>query len=233
MGFWRYVLIAVQLLVLNVGLVHGTEDDLYDFLWLDPDKKVYVLQNKVYEKKKRFMFDVGYIRGLSSDFQDTSGFQLKAGYYFTEEWEFELVWNQYNNSNNDTYNNLGLINGVVPFVRKIEDSKALVANWSPFYGKINTFNKIVYFDWSFGAGLAFVNTESNARTAADSTIDEYDKESNTGLLLKSDLKFHVTENIHINLEYQNVYIKERGPGPNAPQSTNTITDIVLSVGFSF
>jgi hypothetical protein len=32
----------------------AAEDDLYDYLWLDPDKKVYVLQNKVYKKKSKY-----------------------------------------------------------------------------------------------------------------------------------------------------------------------------------
>ncbi len=34
------------------------EKDLYDFQWLDPDKSVYVLQNKIYPKNKTFYVDI-------------------------------------------------------------------------------------------------------------------------------------------------------------------------------
>mgnify|MGYP000697543964 CR=1 FL=1 len=40
-------------MTLGTPKVMATEKDLYDFLWLDPDKKVYVLQNKVHKKEAK------------------------------------------------------------------------------------------------------------------------------------------------------------------------------------
>ena len=69
------------ILVMIPNWIQAGENDLYDFLWLDPDKSVYVLQNKIYAKNKSLYLDMGYINGLSNAFQDTTGAQLKLGYY--------------------------------------------------------------------------------------------------------------------------------------------------------
>lgn len=227
-------IIALGLMLIFSKNTHAGEKSLYDFLWLDPDKKVYVLQNKLYKKEHSVYFDLGYISNMTSKFQDTNGFSLKGGYYFHEEFGVELFYNQYANSNNDDYNNVKLINQAVPFIRRLNSSYGAVAIWSPFYGKINTFNKIYYFDWSFGAGLSKVNAESNIKSVRiNNAPNKYEKETYTGAILKTKVKFHVTENVHLGLEYMNTYYK--APGPKDPKSDKlrTNTDVILSVGFSF
>jgi len=77
------VLVLFVIATLNFK-VHAGEESLYDFLWLDPDKKVYVLQNKLYKKEHSFYFDACYISNFTSKFQDTNGFALKAGYTSTK-----------------------------------------------------------------------------------------------------------------------------------------------------
>ena len=42
------------------------ERDLYDFLWLDPDKSVFVLQNKLYPKDGSLYFELGYLSNITS-----------------------------------------------------------------------------------------------------------------------------------------------------------------------
>jgi len=214
--------------------IHAGEESLYDFLWLDPDKKVYVLQNKVYQKEHSFYLDVGYLSNFTSKFQDTNGFAVNAGYYFHEEWGIELFYNQYSNKNNDDFRNVRLINTAEPFVRRPQSTYGAALMWSPFYGKINTFNKIFYFDWSFGAGYAQVKTDSNLRTVrATNTPNAYDPKTYSGGVLKTKLKFHATENIHLGIEYMNTYYM--APGPKNPKSDKlrTNTDIIFSVGFSY
>lgn len=227
-------IIALGLMLIFSKNTHAGEKSLYDFLWLDPDKKVYVLQNKLYKKEHKVYFDLGYISNMTSKFQDTNGFSLKGGYYISEEWGLELFYNQYQNSNNDDFHNVQLINQAVPFVRRLNSSYGAVAIWSPFYGKINTFNKIYYFDWSFGAGVSKVNAESNIKSVRiNNAPNKYEKENYTGGILKTKVKFHLTENVHLGLEYMNTYYK--APGPKDPKSDKlrTNTDVILSVGFSF
>ncbi len=213
---------------------HAGEESLYDFLWLDPDKKVYVLQNKLYKKEHKVAVDLGYISNFTSKFQDTSGFQFRAAYFFHEEWAIEATYQHYNNVNNDDFRSIRASSGVEPFIRRFNNSYGLNVIYSPFYGKINTFNQIFYFDWSFGAGLAKLNTESSLKTAtSSSTVNSFDAESYTGAVLKTNLKFHITEYMHLGVEYMNTYYMAPSPANPKQDKLRTNTDIIMSVGFSF
>lgn len=231
----KFLWIFVFLLLVNKS--QASEDNLYDFVWLDPDKEVYVLQNKLFKKENSFYFDLGYIANYTSTFQDTTGFQGKLGYFFHEDWGLELLMNQYSNTDNDDAKNVQIINQQRPFIRRLNSTMALLAIWSPFYGKINTFNKIYYFDWSFGAGLASIAGEDNLETSILSmsdptTPEKFEKKNFTGAILKTTFKFHIRENIHLGLEYMNTYYKAPSPKSPTTDKLRTNTDLVLSVGFS-
>lgn len=227
-------LVALGLMLMLTDRTNAGEESLYDFLWLDPDKKVYVLQNKLYKKEYSFYFDMGYVSNFTSKFQDTQGFALRGGYYFHEEWGIEIFYNQYSNSNNDDFKNVRLINEAEPFIRRPNTILGAALIWSPFYGKINTFNKIFYFDWSFGAGLAQVNTESNIQTVRlDNVPNRYDSETHSGAVLKTGLKIHLQENVHLGVEYMNTYYMAPGPANPNSDKLRTNTDIIFSVGFSY
>ena len=135
----------IIILLSSSAVSFSGEKDTYDFLWMDPDKKVYVLQNKTYKKEKMFYTDVGFLLGLGNEFVDTTGYFIKGGYYFHEEWGIELGYTRYSNTTNSSYESIKYINSTIPFVRKLDNSMYAMAIWSPFYGKINTFNKIVSF----------------------------------------------------------------------------------------
>jgi outer membrane beta-barrel protein len=228
------VLVLILLTTLTLPRAFSSEESLYDFLWLDPDKKVYVLQNKLYKKEHSFYLDAGYLSNFTSKFQDTDGFALKTGLYFHEEWGIEVFYHQYSNKNNDDFRNVRLINEAEPFIRRMRSSYGANLIWSPFYGKINTFNQIYYFDLSFGAGIARVNTDSNLATVRqDNVPNQYERESQTGAVLKTKVKLHLKENIHLGVEYMNTYY--RAPGPKNPSldKLRTNTDIIFSIGFSF
>ncbi len=224
-------------MVLDMSSAFGAEDDLYDFLWLDPDKKVYVLQNKVYKKKNKFYANIGLIMGLNDNFQDSTGVQFKGGYYLHEKWAFELVYHQYSNSDNDNFKNLKEINGSTAFVRAVEKKYGAMAIYSPFYGKINTFNKIIYFDWSFGLGIGQIQTESNATTVSEPTTAEFfTDEKNMAILMKTALRIHITKNVHVGIEYSRDNYQAPGPTINnraGSDAWRTNSEAAFSIGFSF
>jgi outer membrane beta-barrel protein len=227
-------LLVVTAMMLAANEIRAGERSVYDFLWLDPDKSVYVLQNKVHKKERSLYLDLGYLANFTSKFQDTQGVGLRGGYYIHEEWGIELFYNQYSNKNNDDYRNVRLINQAEPFIRRLNSSYGAIAIWSPFYGKINTFNHIFYFDWSFGAGITRVNTESNLQNVRNPAADSsFENETHTGAVLKTGLKFHIQEDVHLGLEYMNLYY--RAPRPRDPKSDTlkTNTDIMFSIGFSY
>lgn len=236
-AFKRLNLITLLGLMVLAGPIQAAEDDLYDFLWLDQDKQVYVLQNKVFKKKGTFTLEAGYMMGLTNEFQDTTGWQANIGYFFSEQLGVELMYNSYSNSNNDAVNNLRDINDTVPFQRKLSSSYGLLLRWDPFYGKINTFNKIIYFDWSFGAGLGKLKSKSNALTVdLANQEDTFKGEDYTAGFLKTSFQIHATERITIGTTLLRTIYKAPGPTINAVPSTDKWrgnSDFILSVGFSF
>lgn len=224
---------VIFLLLISFNTRAG-ESDLYDFLWLDPDKSVYVLQNKIYPKDKSLYLDMSYGIGLTDTFQDTNGTQLKLGYYFHEEWAFEFDYISYTHSDNSAFDSIKVVNSADPFIRRFIDHTSLFAIWSPFYGKINTFNKIYYFDWSFGAGFGYVNAESNIKRVVDPGRNStYERENYTTINLKTNVKFHINKRLHLGLEFFNAnYMGDspKNPGENKLKQNN---DIFFSIGVSF
>ena len=223
------------LILVIASASHAGEKDLYDFLWLDPDKSVYVLQNKIYPKDQTFYADIGFVSNTSQSFQDTQGAQFKAGYYFSEEFALELDYMQYTSTDNTAFDSVGVINGAEPFVRRPLKSTSLFLIWSPFYGKINTFNRIYYFDMSFGAGSGTYIMESSLKgnIANPTAANTYDSESFTPLQLKANLKFHINQHIHLGVEYLNTNYQAATPkNPNTDKWQQS-NDLIVSLGVSF
>jgi outer membrane beta-barrel protein len=229
--------LALVSFTLSAPALRADEKDLYDFMWLDPDKKVYVLQNKVHKKAKTVYFNAGYGQGLSSNFQDTTMLHTNFGFYFSEEWAIEGIYTKYSNSDNDAMENLKKLNGSIPFIRKTESNYGLLAKWSPFYGKINTFNKIFYFDWSFGLGLGKLNTKSNATSVANPLqANSYKDEKYTSLIAKTGVSFHATKNIHVGMDLIMNNYKAPGPTVNGKAPSDKVRnnmDAVITIGVSF
>ncbi len=229
--------LALVSFTLSAPALRADEKDLYDFMWLDPDKKVYVLQNKVHKKDKTVYLNLGYGQGLTSTFVDTSMIHTNFGFYFTEEWAIEGLYTKYSNSDNEALSNLKRLNGSIPFIRKTDSNFGVLAKWSPFYGKINTFNKIFYFDWSFGLGLGKLNTTSNAKSVAvPAQANTYADEKYTSFIAKTGLSFHATKNIHIGLDLIMNNYKAPGPTINGVTPSSKLrqnTDAILTIGVSF
>jgi outer membrane beta-barrel protein len=225
---WLF-LIILTIIIPKEGV--GEEKDLYKFQWLDPDKSVYVLQNKAYQKNGTTYVNLGFVSSLTPDFHDTLGGQFRLGHYLHEEWAVEVLINQYSHSDNNTLESLRRINGVTPFMRKLNRTYGLVGVWSPFYGKINTFNKIFYFDWSFGLGIGMVEGESNINSAQNPSQEFFTDEDYAAGLFKTGLRFHINKNWHVGIEYLNTFYRAKTPGKSESMKYNN--DLIFSIGFSF
>lgn len=224
----------ILVMIIFTSSVQAGEEDLYDFLWLDPDKTVYVLQNKIYPKDKSFYADFGYVTSLTSTFQDTNGGQLKLGYFFSEDWGVEYNLIQYANTDNSNHDNIQFVAQVAPFVRRPLSSNSLFLIYSPFYGKINTFNKIYYFDVSFGLGTGRYVTESNLKTAPFKDRDEYERETFTPIQLKAGAKLHINKNFHIGVEFLSTNFNANSdPKDQSKKSWKRNNDLIFSLGVSF
>ena len=210
----------------------GGEQDVYNFDWLDKDKKIYVLQNKVFRKKGRWSASIGILKGVYGDYQNTYGIEVSPSYFITEEFGVELVFRHYHNSENNAFELLKGINGVTPFIRKEKSLMGAIGLWSPFYGKINTFNKIFYFDWYFGLGLGKLVTESNHesfKTKGGSSI--FLSEKQTTILGKTGVKFYLNNRFDFRVEFfQKAFFAPTGLSPS---SLRLKSDLNLSFGVTF
>ncbi|MCB9090986.1 MAG: outer membrane beta-barrel domain-containing protein [Halobacteriovoraceae bacterium] len=217
---------------MSVKTFAGTAD-IYEFKWLDPKKKVFVLQNKLHENRKTWYFNLGYGISELSDFQDSRSIYASTGYFFSEEWGLELFYSKYSNENNDSYDAIRKDLTEIPHIVRLNAIYGLNLLFSPFYGKINTFNLIYYIDWAFGLGVAFVDLEDNATAFVAGGEDFFENKSEVGLSLKTHVKWHLTDSFKLGLEFLNYYYHTAKPEAGFPEKWTRSYDFVFTVGMQF
>ena len=140
----------------------------------------------------------------------------------------------FNNSNNAANDNVEFVAEVAPFVRRPLNSNSLFLIYSPFYGKINTFNQIYYFDVSFGLGTGTYNMESNLKTATDPTQNKFETETYTPVQVKATTKIHLNKNLHLGMEFLSTNFQaEDDPSDQNKKTWTRHNDIIFSIGVSF
>lgn len=156
-------LIFTFLLLFPLANSYSAESDVYTFKWLDPDKKVFVLQNRKYRKVKKFHFSLSGGMTTNGAFVDSYAVQGRAGFFVTEQFGFEGLYAKNFGEENATGKSVRNEGGAgsVPFRRITDNYLAAFFLWSPFYAKINTFNKIIYFDWIIGLGAGKLKENNN------------------------------------------------------------------------
>jgi outer membrane beta-barrel protein len=195
----KILLVFVTLIMSSVVL--ADEKSLYNFSWLDNDKEIYVLQNRKFRKDGNFYVGATAAYNLSQDFLDAYGGTVRGGYFFTEDWGIEFLYGKNTNSENDTAKGVKE-QGTVPFYRQIDSFMGAMIMWSPFYSKINTFNKIFYFDWMFGAGVGSITTKDNRNKFDTTALNQNDltSESNIGGLWNTGFRFYLNQNWSLRLD---------------------------------
>lgn len=229
------ILLLVNLLI--IPLSNAGEKNVYSFSWLDPDKEVYVLQNRKYRKKGKFHVSAGYGMTTSGAFIDANSFQARAGFFVYEEWGLEFLYAKNSGEENDTaasVRNAGTgLPGSDPFRRLAEDYLGGMLMWSPFYMKINTFNSILYVDWMIGIGYGKL-TENNNRQEILTGLDDFIVETNThsGILWGTAFKFFITDLFSVRTDLTGfVYNATNVDGTQ--EVTNTNYDFTIALGLNF
>jgi outer membrane beta-barrel protein len=197
--------ICIFLLFIST-FVFAAEDSMYDFSWLDQDKEVYVLQNRKFRKKSNIYIGGTLGRSVSGAFIDSNEVNLVGGYFFSEDWGVELSYTKAEGSENKTSDSVNA-QGSVPFHRKIDTAMSAMLMWSPFYSKINTFNKIFYYDWMFGVGAASVNTIDNRNEfPGGSAADEETEESLTGPTWMTAIRFYISPSWSSRIDFRAIHV---------------------------
>lgn len=219
-------------------LVSAAEDDTYSFTWLDPDKEVYVLQNRKYRKIGKLHLNLGAGITTSGAFVDAKTFQGRAGYFFTENWGFEGIYAVNSGSENGTAASLRNdgASGSVPFRRIVDNYMGGMVLWSPFYAKINTFNTIIYLDWVIGLGYATLEeTNNNIEFIRDPNDDTPTTESHSGLMWDTGLKFYLSQNFEVRTDLTVIHYKANKPTRTGPGESTYYSnwDFSVSLGYRF
>lgn len=177
----------------------------YSFAWLDPDKKIYVLQNRKFTKANRPMIMAGGGLGLSNPFRNTTLLSGRVGYYFTEDLGLELLYTYSLQSNNATYNQLRQqVPTSLPTAREFRGQYGALLSWVPWYAKINVFNSILYFDWSFSAGMGQMASEVDINTNAASNPN-FVTQTLTAFYLGTGHSYHLTQELDFRLDLLNAF----------------------------
>lgn len=207
---------------------------VYDFSWLDPEKEVYVLQNRKYIKGGRLHFYAGGGTTLSGPFVDSTTLQARAGYFFNENWGFEILYARNNGKENSTADLVRTSGGARPFRRIVDEYTGGMVVWAPFYSKINTFNKILYFDWFIGLGYAKVDETNNKLEFQSMATAPFTEESHNALMWNLGVKFFINNRWSLRTDITALHYQADGPEKGNPESTwyNNF-DLVFMLGMNF
>jgi outer membrane beta-barrel protein len=203
---WLFLVGAMWSRAASAADTNGSNSE-YSFKWLDPDKKIYVLQNRRYLKADHVMISGMLGPGFSNPYRSTFSFQPRAAYYFSEDWGFEVFYSKVANSQNNTYKALVSTNtSVFPVIREIRSEFGALAQWVPWYAKINVFNSILYFDWYFAGGLGSVNTAVTTGTDKAS-LSNYVTQTETAFYLATGHQYHINETFTVRLDFMGTYYR--------------------------
>lgn len=216
MSFGIIFLASLWLMIVAASWADASEDsskdavvgkDEYSFKWLDPDKKIYVLQNRKYLKANHLMLSALLGPGLSNSYRDTAGLSFRGSYYFTEWLGIEGFYTAGFNSENKTFEALKRTAvTTLPIVREIRGQTGVMLQYVPWYAKINVFNSILYFDWYFNGGVGTLRTALDTRpnTASPAT---YTEENLTSYFLGTGHMFHLSQVFTVRLDLTGAYYR--------------------------
>ena len=215
----------------------SSEECTYNFSWLDPDKEVYVLQNRKFRKAKRVFLSLGAGTQVSGAFVDSTHFQARAGYYFRENWGITLLYGSASGEENTTAESVRS-NGTIPFRRTMNGYTGAMLMWSPFYSKLNTFNTIFYYDLIFGLGVSSLDFDSNRpEVDANVTSDSRINETYTALTLDIGTKFFISNNwsadVNLTTFIFNAANGARTGNTGAGEKRTSHWDLTFGVGYTF
>lgn len=225
----------VLVCALMSSAVLASEKSLYDFQWLDKDKEVYVLQNRRFRKVDKVYVGVNGVKTMSGAFINSYGVSARAGYFLREDWGIEFAYGKNSGSENDTARGVR-DQSTVPFYRKVESYMAAMVMWSPFYSKINTFNKVFYFDWMLGAGVASIKTADNRNKFVSVADDSLTSENNMGAIWNTGFRFYINDHWSLRLDltglHYNADKSTKKQGANV--KTNSIfSNYDLGIGLNY
>ncbi len=218
-GFWQNTqsLLILMILLTHAGIARAAEDlptgeaqevrtdsqnsDEYNFNWLDPDKKVYVLQNRKYLKGGHPVITAMGGTGFSNPYRQTLNVDGRLDYYINELFGIEAFYTYTFNYTNSTITALNIAApNTLPSVTEIRSQMGGMIHFVPWYAKLNMFNMILYFDWYFGAGVGAINAYTDTRTQV-SAASNYVQQNLIGYYFSTGHIYHLSQSFLVRLDF--------------------------------
>jgi outer membrane beta-barrel protein len=202
------------------SMVIASERSLYEFSWLDKDKEIYVLQNRRYRKAGNAYVGALGAKTISGAFIDAYGGSVRGGYFFKEDWGIEAVFGKSSGKENDAAKGVEQQQAEA-FFRKVDTYMGAMAMWSPFYSKINTFNKVFYYDWMFGLGLAsvkFLDNRGEFETPENKSLTSVNA---MGIIWNTGLRVYISDHWSLRIDFTGLHAKPENE--NLSKNGNSIT----------
>jgi len=197
------MLAAMWLVLMAASWAEGAQavaNEEYSFNWLDPDKKIYVLQNRKYLKAKRLLLSAMAGVGSSNPYRTTYTVQPRVAFYLSEMFGIEMFYAGMLNRENATFRALTVAApNTLPVVREIRAEYGGLIHYVPWYAKINVFNKILYFDWYFSGGGGIVQSSLDTRKSA-SLAATYTDKNLSGVFFGTGHQYHLSHNLTVRLD---------------------------------
>lgn len=209
----------------------ASEEEQFEFRWLDPDKKINVLQNRRYLKENQQMISLLGGPGSSNPYRNTWQLSARLSHFFSEFVGIEFFYSGVLNQTNDTFEQLKRATAnVIPVVREVKYQAGAQVLWMPWYAKINVFNTIIYFDWYFGAGAAMVGTQLDTRTNATNPPN-YVNQKFGALVLSTGHLFHFSDHFGARLDVSGAFY--RAPRFGTSGDSSTVSNYLYGLGVTY
>lgn len=205
------------------------DDDEYNFNWLDPEKKIYVLQNRRYTKQGKIFVSALFGSGISNPYRSTLNVEPRFAYYLMESIGVEFFYGYTSNSSNNAMRALENAATVLPVVREIRSQMGVLLNWAPWYAKINVFNKILYFDWFLSAGVGSINSFVDTRTAV-SAPSNYQAQNLTGFFIGTGHQFYISQTFTARLDFSGSFYQAQVFGTSGESTWFSNFNLGLGIG---
>ncbi len=207
-------------------------DDEYNFSWLDPDKKVSVLQNRKYRKANRPMISLGLGLANTNAYRKSYVIDPRLAYYFSESWGIEVFYSMFSNKENTTALALKSTGtSAAPDVIEINSQVGALIHWVPWYAKINVFNTVLYFDWYFAGGVGTMNANMIPGGVSASAGLPTTSKSLSAFYLGTGHLFHVTDSFIVRLDFMNAWFKAPQRAVTGPETFFNSTTFEIGAGF--
>lgn len=226
------------------------QESVTNFKWPSNYNTLMVVQNRKFIKRDRLYVNAGGGVGIANAFQNVQNFQFRGGYFFTEQLGLEALYGKHFAHENDTAKIIRS-QGTVPFYRSTQSYYGGLVLWTPFYSKMNAFNKILYYDPILGLGITRINeknnkkqlTSKNEQSDSDSYSDGSNDIQNQGMqtdnhvALAWDLgmKFYYSQNFNVRLSILGQHYQAprvNGRGNEGGRSIFSTYDVALLLGYT-